>query len=156
MNSQQIGNIFRTLASTILICGNVWTVSTWIWESKWIILKQFGPPEYLTLIAFCTISVLIINYRWINGLRPSIRFQKLADEIERVRTLTSSSTSISRSSDLYVGIGVLHDRLNSLGLQPPNVNYSPAWPNYLAGLLVFAKLGKIKDARKWDWTSNGY
>ena len=153
-----------TLANLIAVAGFVWAAVAWAWHSGLEILEQAGPAEYAAVIAFFTGVLLVLNYRRINRLRPSVRFRELAGEIEEVASETPGQRFYTIGRTPLENRVILAKKLKRLGIEtPPNPGYAPYWKSYLEKLHLYAKLGNIAAARRlwameepprpinWDW-----
>ena len=141
----------RITASLVFAAGDVWSLATWMWESRLRILEQIGPPEYAALITLFTGGLIAINYSWINRLRPSVRLSGLTNEIQEVLIQAhppAGGSSVANQAVARVNRAALAKKLKRLGIWTPSVSYNPAWPAYLEELLLHAKLGRIRDARE--------
>ena len=53
------------------------------------IVGKLGPPEYAAIITACLCAIVILNKGWVNNLRPSVKFQALAPEMEALIPMIS-------------------------------------------------------------------
>ena len=45
-------------------------------------MQEFAPAIYTGALIFCTGAVILLNWDWINAMRPSVKLSALHDDIE--------------------------------------------------------------------------
>ena len=144
---EAFSKLHRAGFSLGFVAGDIWAVISWIWGNGVSFLKQIGPPEYAAIITLFTGALVIVNLSWINARLPSNRLKALSEEIRctmnKYDMLTASLSSSSREA--YAEEQVLRHKLEQLKIFMPT--YHQQLEVYLPKLLVFAKLGLIKEAR---------
>ena len=110
------------------------------------ILSQLGPPEYIAAIIFCAGIIVALNYKWINNLRPDVRFRNLAGELEDIFgniTSTSEERYKSYNASLSAREVEVRYKLTKLGLDIPiDISFGEALK-----LIACARIGEIKKAK---------
>ncbi|MCY4285450.1 MAG: hypothetical protein OXC65_08885 [Thiotrichales bacterium] len=135
----------RHFGTLIALAGKGWVAVSWLWEKRVSILDYLGPPEYVAAIILCVGTVVILNYEWMNGLRPAVRFRKLAPELESVakRLIEKESTSYTDVADC-IRQERLRYKLAELGVSLPDESS----PEKVGALIACAWLGKLEEARR--------
>ena len=136
----------RALWTLVLAAGDVWAVIAWIWGSGVEILDQLGPAEYATVLFVFTGLIGLVNYSWINGRRPSVRFKGYADDIKDL--IFQSTRSNHAPDDPFVAAlrEELRRKLATLNIVLPDDPED--WKPFLPNLLACARTGHLNDARK--------
>ena len=128
------------------VAGDIWAALNWAIGSSMDIISQFGPAEYAAIIGLCTGGLIFVNAPWINALRPSTRLRVLEPDI--LRALERSRSLIAIGSDVVTVAEYETLRRSLLRLDirmPPDLH---AWADILVRLLVCARHGQIREARR--------
>ena len=110
------------------------------------IISQFGPAEFAAIIVLCTGGLIIVASPWINALRPSTRLRALEPDILCALHLSELLAPISESAETYVEYETLRYKLLRLDIRMPPLHH--AWADILVRLLVCARHGQIREARR--------
>ena len=128
------------------VAGDIWAALNWAIGSGMDIISQFGPAEYAAIIVLCTGGLIVVNAPWINALRPSTRLRVLEPDILRALHLSEQLPPISSGRETAAEYETLRRSLLRLDIRTPPEHH--AWADILVRLLVCARHGQIREARR--------
>ena len=71
--------------NSAFFAGDIFALVRWAYKDGLTMNLELGAPEFAAILTFCTLMLISTNFKWINGLRSSVRFYGLHSEIVSCR-----------------------------------------------------------------------